>query len=321
MACVAMTCAWVGFGVLGQGRADGPDKPSATSQVALKGLDPVLLTEGKETKGQASVSVVRDGLRYLFLDTATKTKFEKDPGRYAIQLRGQCAMMPSAKARPDLFTVYKGRIYAFGSEGCQEAFRQEPDRYAHDRRTVVILIFEGMELLDFTGPAEVFGSAGFLVSTVAASKEPVTVMGLMTLTPLYTFADCPRADIIVIPGGSSGPSKDKRVIDWVVKASAQADATLSVCTGAFVLASAGLLDGKEATTHWGAINALRREFPKITVRNDRRVVDCGKVVTSAGVSAGIDGALHLVERLSGHSDAVQVARYMEYNWQPPSDKK
>jgi putative intracellular protease/amidase/YHS domain-containing protein len=299
-------------------QAAGQEKSPATP-IALKGLDPVLLTEGKETKGQSEISLVHDGFRYLFIDAVNKAKFEKDPERYAIQFRGQCAMMKGARAQPDLFTVYKGRIYAFGSEGCQEAFRQEPDKYTRDQR-VVILIFDGMELLDFTGPAEVFGSAGFQVSTVASTREPVGCMGIMTLTPHYTFADCPRTDVIVIPGGGA-PARDKRVLDWVVAASAKAEATLSVCTGAFVLASAGLLDGKEATTHWSAVNSLRKQFPKITVHNDRRVVDCGKVVTSAGVSAGIDGALHIVERLSGRSDAKQVARYMEYNWQPPTDKK
>ena len=89
-----------------------------------------------------------------------------------------------------------------------------------------------------------------------------------------------------------------------------------------MLANAGLLDGKEATTHWGSIARLRKQYPKITVHGDRRVVDCGKTVTSAGVSAGIDGALHLVDRLSGRPAALRTARYMEYTWQPiPETKK
>jgi transcriptional regulator GlxA family with amidase domain len=142
------------------------------------------------------------------------------------------------------------------------------------------------------------------------------------VTPRYTLQDCPRSDIIVIPGGNVGAvAKNKHVSDWLTQASSGAEATLSVCTGAFVLASAGLLDGKEATTHWGAIARLRKQFPKITVRDDRRVVDCGKIVTSAGVSAGIDGALHLVDRLSGRSVAVITARYMEYTWQPTRESK
>jgi transcriptional regulator GlxA family with amidase domain len=135
------------------------------------------------------------------------------------------------------------------------------------------------------------------------------------LKPRYTFADCPRSDVVVVPGGSIGSvAKDKRVTDWLVRASKEAEITLSICTGSFVLARAGLLDGKEATTHWSAIKTLRSQFPKTTVRDDKRVVDSGKVVTTAGVSAGIDGALHVVDRLSGRAKARETAHYMEYNW-------
>jgi putative intracellular protease/amidase/YHS domain-containing protein len=303
------------FSLLSPGVRADESKP-----VALKGLDPVLLVEGKEVKGRAELSITREKFRYLFADAANKAKFENDPRHYEIQFHGQCAMMRGAPAQPDLFTVYKGRIYAFGSEGCRESFRESPEQYVRPR-TVAILIFEGMELLDFTGPAEVFLSAGFDVNTVAATRDTITCAGLVKLTPTYTIADCPRTDIIVVPGGSRAVSKDKRVTDWVARAAQEAEATLSVCTGAFVLAQAGLLDGKEATTHHGAIEAMRKEFPKITVRADRRVVDNGKIVTSAGVSSGIDGALHLVERLLGRINAQQTARYMEYNWQPTSEKQ
>jgi putative intracellular protease/amidase/YHS domain-containing protein len=307
------------------GSDDPPGKP-----VALKGLDPVLLTEGKETKGQAELSVTREGFRYLFVEPANKAKFEKDPARYEIQFHGHCAMMPDTPAQPNLFTVYKGRIYAFACDDCQADFRQKPEVYAqggqekpaHRQRSVTIFVFAGMELLDFAGPAEVFGSAGFHVRTVAATRSPVKCMGLITLTPHYTFEDCPHSDIIVIPGGNTRTvSKDKRLIDWLTKASPEAEVTMSVCTGAFVLANAGLLDGKEATTHWSGIALLRKQFPKITVRDDLRVVDNGKVVTSAGVSAGIDGALHVVDRVLGRPAATKTARYMEYNWQAPSEVK
>jgi putative intracellular protease/amidase/pimeloyl-ACP methyl ester carboxylesterase/YHS domain-containing protein len=294
--------------------------PAAPEPVALKGLDPVLLVEGKQAQGRAEISLSHEGLRYLFTDAATKAQFEKDPERFAIQLHGHCPLMQGARARPDLFTVYKGRIYCFGCEGCREAFGKEPERYLH-RRSVVILVFDGMELLDFAGPAEVFVSAGFQVRTVAATRDPVTCADLVTLRPDYTVADCPRSDVIVIPGGSTAPSEDRRVTDWVVRASREAQATLSVCTGAFVLARAGLLDGREATTHRGAVEALRTRFPKVRARADRRVVDSGKVVTSAGVSAGIDGALHLVDRLSGRAAARATARYMEYTWPPPSESQ
>jgi putative intracellular protease/amidase len=279
-----------------------------------------LLVEGKEVKGQSDLAITHEAFRYLFASAANKARFEKDPQRYAIQFHGQCAMMLGAAAQPDLFTVYKGRIYAFGSEGCKEAFAERPEEYV-GRRTVVILVFDGMELLDFAGPAEVFVSAGMQVHTVAATRDPVACAGLVTMTPHYTVADCPPANIIVIPGGRRAVSRDKRVTDWVAKAAPKAEVTLSVCTGVFVLAEAGLLDGKEATTHHGAIAALRQQFPKVTVHADRRVVDNGKIVTAAGVSAGIDGALYLVDRLLGRAQASATARYMEYRWQPPSDKK
>jgi YHS domain-containing protein len=226
--------------------------------VALKGLDPVLLVGGKEEKGKEEFAATSDGFRYRFVSAANKTAFAKDPQRYGIQFHGQCALMMEARAVPDLFTVHKGRVYAFGSEGCRESFRESPENYTREeepvrgKRSAVILVYNGMELLDFAGPAEVFGAAGFQVDAVAATKEPVRSMGLVSVTPRYTFDDCPRADVIIVPGGSTGAvARDKRVIDWLARASKDTDVTLSVCTGAFVLAKAGLQDGKEATTHWG----------------------------------------------------------------------
>jgi putative intracellular protease/amidase/YHS domain-containing protein len=326
MICLTLAGVWGFSGPLSSG-TPAADADEARAKPALKGFDPVLLTEGKEVKGRDEIGVTREGFRYVFVDAANKAKFEKDPQRYEIQFHGKCAMMPSAPAQPDLFTVYKGKIYVFGSEDCRVAFQASPELYVDGqgnapRRSVVIFVFENMELLDFAGPAEVFGSAGFQVSTVATTREPVKCMGLITITPRYTLEDCPREDVIVIPGGNVGAVvKDKHVSDWLAKASSGAEATLSVCTGAFVLAGAGLLDGKEATTHWGSIARLRKQFPKVSVRDDRRVVDTGKVVTSAGVSAGIDGALHVVDRLAGRSAALRTARYMEYTWQPTRESK
>jgi YHS domain-containing protein len=233
MICLALACAW---GLAGRhspsARAAEPKAPPPT---ALQGFDPVLLVEGKEVKGQAEIAVTRRGFHYLFAHAANKARFEKDPERYEIQLRGQCASMQGAPGVPDLFTVYKGRIYIFACADCKAAFLKEPERYTN-RRSVVILVFDGMELLDFAGPAEVFQSAGSQVSTVAATRDPVTCAGLVTLKPHYTVADCPHSDILVIPGGSTAVSKDKRVTDWVAKAAHDTEAVLSVCTGAFVLA-------------------------------------------------------------------------------------
>lgn len=312
---LAFACA---SAALWAGTPDGEKQPQKAAP-ALKGLDPVTLVAGKEVKGKDEFSVSSDGLRYVFADATNQATFEKDPQRYGIQFHGGCAMMPRVRANPDNFTVYKGRIYAFGSEDCRDNFLKEPETYTQPgrgeekARSVAILIFAGMELLDFAGPAEVFAAAGYKVSTVAATRDPVACAGLMKLTPHYTFADCPRTDIIVVPGGGvSAVAKDERVTKWLTQAAGEAEATMSVCTGAFVLAQAGLLDGKEATTHWSGIKRLRTQYPKITVRENQRVVDNGKIVTTAGVSAGIDGSLHLVERLSGRNQASQTARYMEY---------
>jgi transcriptional regulator GlxA family with amidase domain len=120
-----------------------------------------------------------------------------------------------------------------------------------------------------------------------------------------------------VPGGSSGSvSGDAEFVAWVKSAAGKADVTLTVCTGAFVLAKAGLLDGKEVTTWYDAVERLRRDAPKSTVLAGRRFVDSGRFITTAGVSAGIDGSLHLAARLFGRVVADQTARYMEYHWTP-----
>jgi transcriptional regulator GlxA family with amidase domain len=187
------------------------------------------------------------------------------------------------------------------------------------RRNVAIVIYNQMELLDFAGPAEVFAAAkggqAFKVYTVAENDRPIKSQGFVTITPQYTIDNCPRPDILVIPGGnSSSVSKSQKMLDWVKSVSHDAECVLSVCTGAFVLAKAGLLDGLEATTHHSAISNLRRNYSNVKVRTDVRVVDNGKILTAAGVSAGIDGALHLVSKLCGHKVAQKTAEYMEYLW-------
>jgi transcriptional regulator GlxA family with amidase domain len=189
------------------------------------------------------------------------------------------------------------------------------------KRKVAIFIHDGVELLDFSGPGEVFAAANsrqaFDVYTVAAAPDAVVSQGFVTIKPQYTFANCPPPDIIILPGGRTEvPLGDAAVIQWIKDASPKAEVVMSVCTGAFLLAKAGLLDGREATTHWSAIESLRQEAPKTTVRENRRFVDNGKVVTAAGVSAGIDASLHVVDRLLGREVAQRAARYMEYKWQP-----
>jgi transcriptional regulator GlxA family with amidase domain len=218
--------------------------------------------------------------------------------------------------------VVVAAVFALPAPDTRAADGKDPVK--KDRRNVAVFVHEGVELLDFAGPGEVFAAAGsgraFKVYTVAATRDPVKSQGFLTVTPEFTIADCPKPDVIVLPGGNTlVPLKDPKVVEWVKAASADAEVTLSVCTGAFLLAKAGLLDGKEATTHWGSVERLKKAYPKVTVRADRRFVDNGKVVTTAGVSAGIDGALHVVGRLLGGQAAKDTARYMEYKWDPDPD--
>ena len=190
--------------------------------------------------------------------------------------------------------------------------------------SVAIVVQNGMELLDFAGPGEVFAAAGssdarpFRVFTVSASREPVTSQGFVKIVPDYSIENAPQADILVIPGG--GHSKlinDPRMMAWIGRTVGSAQYTLSVCTGALVLAAGGHLDGKQATTWYGAIDRLRSAAPRTVVHENTRFVDNGTIITTAGISAGIDGSLHLVSRLLGSEAAAGVARYMEYdNWKP-----
>jgi len=191
---------------------------------------------------------------------------------------------------------------------------------------VAVVVHEGVELLDFAGPGEVFDAASrardggapwFRVFTVAPKDGVVTSQRFVTITPTYSIATCPQPDVLVIPGGDTGRLlQDDAFLAWVKKVAPKTQVTFSVCTGAFVLAKTGLLDGAEATTHWSSVGELRDEAPKATVRENVRFVDNGRVVTTAGVSAGIDGALHVVARMLGRDHAERTARYMEYRWQP-----
>ncbi len=185
-------------------------------------------------------------------------------------------------------------------------------------RNVAILVYEGVEPLDFAGPGEVFAATSeFKVFSIAASDAPVESGDFFRIVPRHTFASHPRIDILVVPGGNAGSVRyDQESMAWIRKTAQEADLVLSVCNGATVLASAGLLDGLEATTHHGSLSTLRRMAPRTVVHDDLRFVDNGKVITSAGVSAGIDAALHIVSRLLGEGRARQTAWYMEYAWEP-----
>lgn len=183
------------------------------------------------------------------------------------------------------------------------------------RTRVAILLFNGVEIIDSMGPYEVFGAADCDVYTVGATTDPVASAMRQTLVPKYSFADAPQPDVLVVPGGGvRGAMNDGPTLAWIRAVNAHTKHTMSVCNGAFILASAGLLDGLDATTTAHNIGPMRTQFPKVHVVDDQRVVDNGHIITTGGLSAGIDGALHVVERLHGVGEAQQVALGEEYDW-------
>jgi transcriptional regulator GlxA family with amidase domain len=166
------------------------------------------------------------------------------------------------------------------------------------------------------------GQTAFNVYTVAATDEPLISQGFVTIKPQYTFANAPKPNIVVFPGGNVNNFTNHADSMTYAKAVAgEAEVAMSVCNGAFVLANAKLLENKRATTHWSAVRGLRRQVPTATVLENARFVDNGQIVTTAGVSAGIDGALHVVARLLGRPAAQLTAKYMEYNWSPDAPRK
>lgn len=192
-------------------------------------------------------------------------------------------------------------------------------------RSVGILVFEDVEVLDFCGPFEVFSVTGrqiasdtFKVFTVGNVPGPVMARNGLSVNPEYTLADAPPIDLLLIPGGQGTRPllHDAPLLSWIGQRAAAAELVLSVCTGALLLAKAGLLAGLSATTHHGALGLLREVASGHTVRDDVRYVDNGRVITSAGVAAGIDMSFHVVDRLLGRETATAAARYIEYPWQP-----
>jgi transcriptional regulator GlxA family with amidase domain len=194
-------------------------------------------------------------------------------------------------------------------------------------RNVGILIFPDVEILDFCGPFEVFASATlpaqtdggpemrlFEVFTIAERSELVACRGGLLVQPNHTLDEHPPLDLVVIPGGYGTRREQENpvILDWIAQQRRTGALTTSVCTGAFLLGAAGLLDGLRATTHWTTIDGLRAHLPTTNVLADARVVDEGEIITSAGVSAGIDMALHVVRRLHGDEVARRTARDMEY---------
>jgi transcriptional regulator GlxA family with amidase domain len=196
------------------------------------------------------------------------------------------------------------------------------------RKRVGILIFPEVEVLDFCGPFEVFAatrlheenrreaSSPFEVLLVAETIGPVMASGGLKVIPDYTLENCPRLDILVVPGGwgTRREINNTVLLDWLRRLGTQAETLTSVCTGAMLLGFAGLLKGLHATTHWRSLEWMRDAFPDVTVESDRQVVEDGRVITSAGISAGIDLALKVVARYCGEDIARATARHMEYSY-------
>lgn len=194
------------------------------------------------------------------------------------------------------------------------------------RLTAGVLVFDDVEVLDFCGPFEVFGAvrlneakrreepSPFDVFLVAETVAPVTTTGGMRVIPRHSFETCPPLDLLVAPGGwgTRREVDNSRLVEWVAKQAKGARLVTSVCTGSFLLGRAGLLAGKRATTHWASLDRMRTTFPDVTVEDQAHWVEDGNVLTSAGISAGIDLALVVVAKLFGEPLARATARHMEY---------
>jgi transcriptional regulator GlxA family with amidase domain len=190
--------------------------------------------------------------------------------------------------------------------------------------TIGILIFDGVEVLDFCGPFEVFAGASsvgdpgehrslFQVVIIAEEDRIITCAGGLLVKPHATIKNHPPLDILVVPGGDVFRElSNPQVLEWIGRQDQQTRLTASVCTGAFLLAECGLLNQRRATTHWSGIEMMQQRYPAVKMLADTRIVDEGHIITSAGVSAGIDMSLYVVSRLFGEEVAVQTARYMEY---------
>lgn len=202
------------------------------------------------------------------------------------------------------------------------------------RHRVGILLFPDVEVLDFCGPYEVLSAARlnedrrrqepspFEVLLIAEQTGPVTATGGLRVIPDHTFDTCPTLDLLVVPGGW-GTRKElanRQLLAWVTERAKQVKTLASVCTGALLLGQAGLLDGRRATTHWQSLEWMRRSFPTVTVDGAQHVVEDGHILTSAGISAGIDLALTVVMRCCDEEVARAAARHMEYPF-PESNQR
>lgn len=194
------------------------------------------------------------------------------------------------------------------------------------RKRIGILVYEEVEVLDFCGPFEVFSvtrlhedkrrdePSPFLPLLVAQDLQPFVATGGMRVLPHHSLTDCPKLDVLVVPGGWGfrHHMQNASLHDWMRARAAEAETVAAVCTGAMLLSAAGLLNGSQATTHWRFLDSMRDSFPAVSVKYDKHFVQDGRIFTSAGISAGIDMSLKLVEHYYGDSIARATARHMEY---------
>ena len=187
------------------------------------------------------------------------------------------------------------------------------------QKTVGVLLFPEFELLDVFGPLEAFGQAKewFRIVTVAERPGPVASAQGPRAVADHGFADCPRLDIVLVPGGMGTRREvnNPEIIDWVARQARGAETMTSVCTGAALLARAGVLDGRRATSNKRSFGWVTEQGPKVDWVRQARWVDDGNIITSSGVSAGIDMALHLIGRIAGPTARDEIATRMEYEWQ------
>lgn len=189
-------------------------------------------------------------------------------------------------------------------------------------KTIGIYIYENAEVLDFAGPFEVFSTAKRLanlhweVILIAETLEPVVARGGFKVIPDYAIDNHPILDLLMVVGGiHTNETKKNNVIKWIAQTAPTTQWLASVCTGAFLLAQAQLLDHLSVTTHWEDINDLANDYPSLTVISNQRWVKCGNIFTSAGISAGIDMSLQLVSELTTTELAIKTAKQMDYHWQ------
>lgn len=190
-------------------------------------------------------------------------------------------------------------------------------------RNVGILLFSGVEVLEFAGPYEVFAVANrlhggnlFNLATVSYSGEPLQANGGLQISPDFAMHECPDLDVLIVPGGDGRQEvmRDDESLNWIVHKAKQAEKVVSVCSGALILAKGGLLDERESTTHRRLWQTLEQLAPATAVVREARFVDTGRIVTTGGITSGIDGTLQVLYELHGEEICLSVARFMEHSW-------